>query len=149
MKKIVLFLLILLGLQLTFFVKAIEKIPECCILKRDFTDIDANCAKGNVVGPPGTMGDDCYGSPINAETEAWGVCCLFNSVYTISTWVMTALVTVSILIGAFGGWLIATSGGNPAQLDKGKNYILYAIVGIIIGLVARGIPGLVRLLMKG
>ncbi len=149
MRKIVLFLLIFLGLQLAFFTRAIEKIPECCILKRDFTDIDGACTNNAVVGPPGTLGDDCYGNPINAETEAWGVCCLFNSIYTIATWVMTALVTVSILIGAFGGWLIATSGGNPAQLDKGKNYILYAIVGIIIGLVARGIPGLVRLLMKG
>jgi len=149
MRKIVLFLLIFLGLQIAFNVKAVTKIPECCILKRDFSDIDEACESDKVVGPPGTYGKDCYGTSVNATTEAWGVCCLFNSVYTITTWIMTALVTVSILIGAFGGWLIATSGGNPAQLDKGKNYILYAIIGIIIGLVARGIPGLVRLLMKG
>ncbi len=32
----------------------------------------------------------------------------------------------------YGGYLILTSGGNPEQVAKGRSYINYAIIGILL-----------------
>lgn len=51
------------------------------------------------------------------------------------------IVTIMVLYGAF---LMLTSGGDPAQFNKGKKAILYAIIGFIVVLVAGGIPTLIK-----
>ncbi len=151
MRKAIAILTIVGFLALAGVALAQEKAPECCKLKRDFKDIDDNCTAGKWVGPAACDpdGDPCYcPHTVDVVTENWGACCLFNTIYTASTWVMAILVTVSVLIGVYGGWQIATSGGDPAKVEKGRNWILYAIIGIIIGAIARGLPALVRLLIK-
>ncbi|KKQ08892.1 hypothetical protein A3E66_04765 [Candidatus Daviesbacteria bacterium RIFCSPHIGHO2_12_FULL_37_16] len=39
---------------------------------------------------------------------------------------------VALLFIVYGGYLILTSQGNIEQLNKGKSYIFYSIVGIIL-----------------
>ncbi len=39
---------------------------------------------------------------------------------------------VGVLFIIYGGYLILSSQGDPSQLQKGKSYILYAILGIIL-----------------
>ncbi len=59
---------------------------------------------------------------------------------------------VAVLLIIYGGYVILTSSGNPAQLNKGKSYIFYAIIGLLLAVfgyvfldfIARGvlhIPG--------
>ncbi|MCD6422399.1 hypothetical protein J7L13_03585 [bacterium] len=42
--------------------------------------------------------------------------------------------TIAIIVG---GYYLLTSGGNPQRAGQGKNYILWAIVGIVIVALAR------------
>ena len=39
---------------------------------------------------------------------------------------------VALLFIIFGGYLILSSQGNPEQLNKGKSYIMYSILGLIL-----------------
>lgn len=39
---------------------------------------------------------------------------------------------VGVLFIIYGAYLILSSQGDPAQLQKGKSYILYSIIGIIL-----------------
>lgn len=39
---------------------------------------------------------------------------------------------VALLFLIYGGYHVMTSGGNPDQLQKGKEYIYYAIAGILL-----------------
>ncbi len=39
---------------------------------------------------------------------------------------------VGLLFLVIGGYHILTSGGNPERLQKGKDYIVYAIAGILL-----------------
>ncbi len=39
---------------------------------------------------------------------------------------------VAILFIIYGGYIILTSQGDPVQLNKGKSYILYAIIGLLL-----------------
>lgn len=130
-----------------------EKVPECCKLRMDFKDIDPNCTAGSWVGPASCgpdPGDPCYcpSKVTTGITNSWGLCCLFNTVYTTANWIMALLITSSVLIGVWGGWNIVISGGDPQKVDKGKNWILFGIVGIIVGIVARSLPAFVRLLIR-
>lgn len=39
---------------------------------------------------------------------------------------------VAVLFTIYGGYIILTSQGDPVQLNKGKSYILYAIIGLLL-----------------
>lgn len=46
------------------------------------------------------------------------------------------IVTIMVIIG---GFFILTGGGSPEQLRKGKNTILYAVIGFAAILLAKGV----------
>jgi hypothetical protein len=41
---------------------------------------------------------------------------------------------VGLLSIIYGGYLILSSQGDPGQLQKGKSYIMYAIIGIVLAI---------------
>lgn len=41
---------------------------------------------------------------------------------------------VALLSIIYGAYVIMTSGGNPTQLQKGKSYIFYSIVGLLLAI---------------
>lgn len=41
---------------------------------------------------------------------------------------------VALLFLIYGGYLVMTSGGSPEQLKKGKEYIYYAIAGMLLAI---------------
>ncbi len=47
-------------------------------------------------------------------------------------WGLSLIGMVGILFLIYGGYHILTSGGNPERLQKGKEYIYYAIAGILL-----------------
>ena len=64
------------------------------------------------------------------------MCCLVNTIYSVTDWifyVIMAFVGIMIVIGAF---TIITAGGNPENVTKGRNYILYAIIGMVVAFFA-------------
>ncbi len=92
-------------------------------------------------------------SPTNANitascaTPKWGIICLLNSIITITNWIFYILVVMTGFLVILGGFTIATAGGDPSNVDKGKNYILYAMVGLAVALLSRAIPAVVKALV--
>jgi|SRR3990167_2543421 len=41
---------------------------------------------------------------------------------------------VALLFIIFGGYIVLTSSGNPEKLNTGKNFIYYAIAGLLLGI---------------
>ena len=41
---------------------------------------------------------------------------------------------VALLFIVYGGFLILTSQGNPEQVDKGKSYITYSVIGVVLAI---------------
>jgi len=71
----------------------------------------------------------------------------FNSVYTITDWIFIFLMAISALMIIMGAIKFTTAGGNPDAVKQGRNYIMYAAIGIAIALFARAIPSIVKLMM--
>jgi hypothetical protein len=90
------------------------------------------------------------GSASNATscwTSRWGMICTLNTVNRIFNVVfvlLMALVGIMVIIGAFN---IVTAGGDPQKVTSGKNYIMYAVLGLVVALFAKAIPAIVMLVI--
>jgi glucose uptake protein GlcU len=52
---------------------------------------------------------------------------------------------VALLFIVYGGFLILTSQGSPDQLSKGRSYITYAIIGVVVAVAGYAIYQIVAL----
>lgn len=126
-KRKIIALLTLTSVLLPMLALAQVATPTTCTLRRDLTAIDAACTNTAVV-----------------SIDTYGMCCLVNTIYSITDWlfyILMAFVGVMIVIGAF---TIITAGGAPEKVTAGRNYILYAIVGMVVAFFARAIPAIVK-----
>lgn len=140
MKKILpaLLLISLLGLFVvpTTAVLAQAGAPESCTIKHDLGSLEGvNC--------PG-VGSECS---FDDETYDCGVCCLLNAVYTVTDWIFILLVAFSAVMIMIGAFTLLTAAGVPEKVNAGRNYIIYAIIGLIVGLFAKAIPAVAKAIM--
>lgn len=164
MKKILL-ILILVIFFLPLAALAQVGAPECCKAGRDFSwtqgtinsvacteaapcnisDGDtigastATCSQPNRAGVPDQQPD--------RRSDQWGMICIVHGIYKATDWIfyiLMALVGVMIVIGAF---FIITAGGEPQKVSQGRNYILYAVIGMIVAFFAKAIPTIAKVLI--
>jgi hypothetical protein len=43
--------------------------------------------------------------------------------------------------------MFVTAGGSPEKASQGRQYLIYAVIGIIIALIARAIPTIAKALL--
>lgn len=71
---------------------------------------------------------------------------ILNAIASFLYALALAVVTVMVL---WGGFQILTAAGNPAQIDKGKQTLLWAVIGTVVILVAGGIADLTANILGG
>jgi len=123
--------LILLSLLAVLFLPAVvaAQAPTTCKITRSITLPD---------------GSTC---PPNADIETQGACCLLQAIYNVTDWIfvfLIALATVFVIIGAIS---LLTAAGAPERINTGRNYIIYAVVGLAVGFLAKAVPGIVKLIV--
>ena len=106
---------------------------EECTLKHDLTAIDEACIEGE------TVDEDV--------TKAWGMCCMLDAVYTATDWIFVVLMAFVAIMIIWGGVTLVTAGGAPEKVTSGRNYIVYALIGFAIALLAKALPAIVRALL--
>lgn len=55
-----------------------------------------------------------------------------TTIYTTGLSIIGGVAVISII---YGGYLMLTSSGNPKQVKQGKNYIVYAIIGLLFAVL--------------
>ncbi|MDD2697069.1 MAG: hypothetical protein PHE52_02845 [Candidatus Pacebacteria bacterium] len=137
---------ILTILALPMMVLAQEPPEECCQLSRGITlgkgASAVTCNQGDWVGP---TGGDCSAA-ISCATPKWGMFCLMNTLYSITDWVFVILVALAGIFVIIGAMTLLTAAGAPEKVSSGRNYIMYAAIGLIVGLLSKAIPSLVRMI---
>jgi len=76
-----------------------------------------------------------------------GMCCVMNSVYTVTDWIFIILVAFAAVMVLFGAFTLLTAAGTPEKVTSGRNYIIYAVIGLAVGLLAKAIPAIVRVIL--
>jgi type IV secretory pathway VirB2 component (pilin) len=64
---------------------------------------------------------------------------LDNAIDKIVDVVFGVLIAVAVLMIIIAGFMFVTASGNDEQVKKARNMLLYAVVGVIVALLAKGI----------
>ena len=91
-------------------------------------------------GGTGGGGTGSVAEKVDVSTVAKTTTAISNVANALGV-VLFALAAIFILIA---GFFYLTAAGNQTQLDKAKNTLIYAIVGIVLGLIAFSVPALVK-----
>jgi len=114
-----------------------KEIKECTmrhtLTGAEWTDLGINC-------PDKTVKCDFT----NPGDYTCGVCCLMDTVYTVTDWVFVLVVILAIIFVLAGAFYILTAGGTPERVTTGRMFIVWAVVGVLIALLAKAIPTIVK-----
>jgi len=138
MSKKALFALILVGALVGQVAFAATQPPTSCKVRGDVQDILSEC--------PG-KGETCYyetdaGAGTSASDAPCGLCCLLGTVVYFTDILFMLLIIASVIFVFLGAFFIISAGGNADKINKGRNYILYAIIGFGAALLANAIPNI-------
>lgn len=87
------------------------------------------------------------GSGADVISNAWGICCVMNAIYTVTNWIFIILIAIAAIMVLWGAVTIVTAGGAPEKVTTGRSLILYAMIGLAVALLARAFPSIVRALL--
>lgn len=83
---------------------------------------------------------DCVGVPAVASYDEWAICCVMDKVYMITNWIFWLVLALSIIFILYGGFLIVAAGGSEERVTKGRTFIMWAIIGFVVAVLARALP---------
>lgn len=127
----ILFISVLLVMAVPAMTYALEPgYPSGCTLRHDLTNIDPACA------------------PNSTQGFATGVtiCCAYDVIYTATDLLFIALMIIGLLFMLLGAFNLLTAAGNAVKVTNGRNFIIYAAVGIFAALAAKAVPGIIKFL---
>jgi hypothetical protein len=100
-----------------------------------------------LVCPPGSsVSTDSYGNITSCGTSTGGpstVAELVKFLSTITSWLFFALIFMAIVFIIIGGFTYVSSKGDPKAIATAKNYIIYALIGVAVGVLAKSLVLLV------
>ena len=134
MKKIFPALVLISLFGLIFSVQAAtptEGVLEGCTMTRDVGVTDCPTSSGR-----------CEFSDTD---KPCGVCCLLQTLYNITDWIFVILIALSVVFVIIGAMNLLMSAGDTTKVSSGRNYIMYAAIGLIVGFLAKAIPAIVKL----
>jgi len=131
-------------LLIVLVLPAIVYAADYCKIVADLTYINSDCE-------PDILKWDIDGDGVNDKgyvpVDTHGTCCLFNSIHVVTNWlsgIIATLVGIFIIIGAI---MIITAGGVPEKVTAGRNYILYAVAGMVAFVFAKAIPSIAKAIL--
>ena len=140
MNKIVFGLLVISFLSLLILpaivfgqASTIPTTPTKCYLRGDYSTLTTLSCPGS--------NQDCL---FNSTTYDCGACCLLDTVYKVAYWIFYIVIFCAFIFIILGAFNIITAGGSPEKVQSGRNYIVYAVVCIIIALLAWELPNIVK-----
>lgn len=73
---------------------------------------------------------------------------LFGLIHAITSWLVTLAIPIAVIMIIYGGIMFLTAGSNPRNVEKGKDIIKYAIIGLAIVLIGHGFVTLIQSILK-
>ena len=141
---------LLVGLTVPVLVGAQDQtLKECCVISQavDLGD-DNTCAAGDVVAPDSTTADVCSTTANEClKPDSWGMFCLVSTVYNVTNWLFYIMMIAVVIVFVIAGAWFMLAGGDVEKTGKAKGLMILGIVGLIVALVAKLIPSVVKLII--
>jgi len=91
---------------------------------------------------------ECAGVPASAPYDTWAICCIMDRIYMITNWIFMLLMALAIIFVLYGGFLIIAAGGSEERVLKGRSYIMWALVGFAVAILAKALPKIAYYFVK-
>ena len=62
----------------------------------------------------------------------------------MTDWAFLVIVAIVVILVILGALNIMTSAGSPEKVKAGRDQIMYAAIGMLIAIIARAVPSIVR-----
>lgn len=108
-----------------------DKIPGC----------STDC---KIIPPTGTTGTNAIGGIEPDKLPEWTADEVIKLVAKIINWIFTFLMIFVVIMVVISGFLFVTGGGNPDNVTKARNTLMFALVGFAVGMLAKGLIALVQ-----
>jgi len=80
------------------------------------------------------------------ETETVPSKPLDEALDTIANWLFTILLAVAVIFIILAAYDFVTSAGNPEKVETAKSKVIYALIGLVVAILAKGIVNLIKTL---
>jgi hypothetical protein len=111
---------------------------------KDSCDISyTNLERIDGIAPDLTCDSPCSYSDTESDC---GMCCLLNTLMNITDWLFIILIVIVILFVLLGAFTLLTAAGAPERVASGRNYILFAAIGLAVAFLARAVPNIVGMI---
>lgn len=151
MKKIlsILVLASFLALMVMPIALAAEPVPGAvtkCKMRHDLTGTDWT---GKGFYCPAKASDCPFdvtvtGCTVGTVDCTCGSCCLMDTIYTITDWIFVGVIVIVVAMILLGAFEIITAGAVAEKVTKGRTYIIYALIGLFVALLAKAIPAIAK-----
>ena len=74
---------------------------------------------------------------------------IVNILARAASWLLGLLLALAVVFLVYAGWLYLNSGGEEEGVSAAKQYIIYAVVAIIVGVLAKALVALVGVFLGG
>ena len=74
---------------------------------------------------------------------------VMDALNSITNWAFTILMAVAALFIIFAAFEFVTAKGEPEKVKSAREYVLYALVGVVVALLARGLVQLIETIVTG
>lgn len=68
---------------------------------------------------------------------------LVDKINDIGNWAFTGLLALAAIFLVVAGYFFVTAGGNPENVNKARQMLINALIGVAIGLAARGLVAVI------
>lgn len=89
-------------------------------------------------------GDWGGGSPAAAPTVD-----IMDVLDSIANWLFAILLIIAAIFIIIAGYFFVTAVGDPDKTKKARDFVLYALIGVLVGFVAKGLVVLVGRIVLG
>lgn len=81
------------------------------------------------------------GSTILGDTGYTGI---ESTLTTIANWMLGVLLLLAVIFFIYAGFLYLTSGGEEERVKKAKDFLVYGLIAVAVGLLAKGLISVVQ-----
>lgn len=102
---------------------------------------------GMVLAPSFALAQEEYPAITPEAPPEYGAEDVLGILPTIIEYVFGFLIAVVVLMIIIAGYVFVTAGGNPERVTLARRWLMYALIGLAIAVLARGLVELVQLIV--
>lgn len=89
------------------------------------------------------------GQPIGIEPPGWGDVEVMVVLDNVTDWLFALLLITAAIFIILAAFYFVTASGDPDKTKTARNFVLYALIGVLVAFIAKGLVYLIDAIVAG